>query len=32
MEVGTPGPPDLAVLEEFGGRKVSGNPLALATV
>lgn len=26
LEVGAPGPPELALLEEFGGRKVSGNP------
>lgn len=32
LEVGVPGPPELALLEEFGGRKVSGNPSARATV
>ena len=32
LEVGAPGPPELALLEEFGGRKVSGNHSARATM
>lgn len=32
LEVGAPGLPELALLEEFGGHTASGNPLTLTTV